>query len=115
MRKPPIGSAALLLSTLALAAPAAADTWHRGQVDAVYPFANGDFIVMFDGEQSPDCKSANPTHHYYVQVGQADITPAGSSAMLQVAIAALSNSKNLSVYFDSSSPECWVSRMLISN
>lgn len=96
----------LLLSTSTLAEP----TWHTSKVNNVYPLGNGDFIIIFENS-NPACTQTGG--YFYVEANQNGVTPEGRDKMFSVALSAALAGKEITINFESSSPNCNINRLYI--
>ena len=100
--------ALLLLLTFSNTA-ISAEVWLSSKVKSVYPLSNGDFIILFQ-ENSPACTSSEPSHYYYVSVGQNGVTLEGSKKIYSAALTAGASGKSLVIAFDDSTANCFINR-----
>ncbi|MEX2964564.1 response regulator receiver protein [Microbulbifer sp. TYP-18] len=86
--------------------------WHTSKIKAVYPLNDGQVIFQFESE-SPDCPSPGSPHYYYLSVGQSSVTQEGADKMYSAALAAAMANKQVRIYFDDSSQNCFINRLFI--
>ena len=93
----------------------AAERYHNSTLKWVYPLASGDFALGFD-VNSAECTSPGaPQKYMYVQVGQNSVTAEGAKKIYAAALLAFATSKNVSIAFDDSTPQCYINRATVSN
>ena len=88
--------------------------WHSGELERVYPQANGSFVITFKTSHPSCTNQSNPKYHY-VRAGENGVTPEGVQNMLSVALAAFMANKELTIKFDDSANGCFINRLLIIN
>ena len=91
----------------------AAEAWHGGTLEFVYPLSNGDFVIGFDTSSSA-CTNPNSPKYMYVAVGQNGVDAEGATKMYAAALTALVAGKTLSVAFDTATTSCYVNRFSVS-
>lgn len=91
----------------------AAERWTAaGQIKYVYPFGDGNFVLIL-ATDAPECPQAGPGKYMYVQVGANGMTAVGAKSMLATALGAHLAGRHVSLAFDDASGGCYVNRMLL--
>mgnify|MGYP001175982395 CR=1 FL=1 len=88
--------------------------WHSGELERIYPHANGSFVITFKTNH-PNCSNQSEPKYHYVKAGENGVTPEGVQSMLSVALAAFMADKALTIKFDDTSTACFINRLFISN
>lgn len=91
----------------------AAEQWQTSTVKAVYPLANGAFVLILDSD-APQCSAGGPGKHMYATVGQNGLTDEGSKRIYSAALAALLSGASIGLAFDDSSSYCYISRIYVN-
>ncbi|MEW5251045.1 response regulator receiver protein [Microbulbifer discodermiae] len=102
---------AILITTLISLPATAEEVVFTSQVTRVYPFGNGTFVITLQ-ESSPSCTRTD--NYYHVKVGENGVTQEGLQLMFSAALAGLASGKNVSIFFDSSSSNCYINRLSIN-
>jgi hypothetical protein len=87
----------------------AANQYFQSTVQAVYPLADGTFVLIF-AQSSPSCHSPNSPQYFYITTNQNGVTADGVKAMLATALAAFAMGKTLAIAFDDSTQYCYINR-----
>lgn len=101
----------ILLALIPFSA-AAQSVWHTSTIRTVYPLAEGGFVLIFTTD-SPACPAVSPKYHF-VMLNQNGMTAAGLKNLYAGALTAAAAAKEVSIYFDPTSTECYVNRMIIN-
>ena len=83
------------------------NVWYKDKVKSVYPLGDGDFIVIFEKENS--CTGT----YFYIEEGINGVTEKAMPNYLSVVLTAAASGKALSVYYDKNDPKCHVNRLLV--
>lgn len=100
----------LSLALLLTAGVAHAGTWYTSTIKYVYPFSNGNFVLVFD-VPPPACTNSN--EYVYVRNGQHGVSSEGLERMYAASLTAAAQGQRLAVYFDETSAYCDINRMMI--
>ena len=114
LRLVPASIVAAILCFAFSSVASAGESWQSGPLSVIYPFADGNFALMFSTDNSA-CTSVENPKRYHVIVGANGMTVEGAKKIYATAMAAMSLNKPLSVAFDNSSSSCYVNRVLFSN
>jgi hypothetical protein len=91
----------------------AAEQWAEGYLMHVYPEADGNFIVTFQGTQPTGCANTANPKYFEVRAGQYGVNADGVKAMLATALTAHASGKMIQLAFDDSTANCYVNRLRI--
>lgn len=97
-----------LSASLAMADP----TWHTSKINKVYPLSDGSVVVIFTND-SPICTNGNNPKYHYFGSGMNGVTEAGFKNMYSAILAAAASGRDVTINFDSSSPECPINRLSV--
>ncbi|WP_444901326.1 response regulator receiver protein [Microbulbifer sp. SSSA007] len=86
--------------------------WHTSKIKAVYPLADGNFVLQFENESS-DCPGQFSPKYHYVSVGESGVTQEGSEKIYSAALSAAMANKQVRINFDGSQPNCFINRLII--
>ena len=103
----------LLPAVLAISTASAAPTWHTSTINAVYPQANGEVVIVFN-EDAPTCTNASRPKYHYVRVGENGMTQEGVKMIMSAALSAAALGKPVTINFDNASTGCFVNRLWVS-
>jgi hypothetical protein len=92
----------------------AAEVWHTSTVRAIYPLADGSFVLTFNAN-SASCASADNPHYYYARAGQNGMTAEGSKKMYAIAALAFATNKPVSFAFDNATASCFINRLSVGS
>lgn len=101
----------LFLACLSSVSAYAVPNWHTSTLHAVYPMADGSFVLRFT-TNAPTCSDSN-TPCKYQYVNQNGMTEVGAQKICAAAFVALASGKTVSVNFDDASDGCYVNRLLM--
>jgi hypothetical protein len=99
---------AFSVAQLSVAAP----TWHTSTVKAIYPFADGNFVLIFDTD-SVSCTGIGTSKYYYVTIGENAVTADGAKRIYAAASLAMALNKSVQVNFESATTSCFVNRLIL--
>lgn len=106
-------AAIALAAAIAPLAPAAAGlVEHVSTIDSVYPLADGSFIIIFD-DNAAACPNTKSRKYHFVAVNQLGVTEQAAKQIYAAALLALATDKQVRVYFDDSTPYCWIDRLRV--
>lgn len=91
----------------------AANVLHSSPIKAIYPLANGSFILRLVNE-APTCPSTTTPKAYYVQVGQNAVTADALPMLYAASLAAAAQGLPITIFFDDSTTSCFVQRLSIN-
>ena len=91
----------------------ASPTWHTAKITYVYPYGNGNHVVIRLDTHSPACMNANDPDYYYITVGQNGVTAEGLRILSSTALAAVTAGKTVAITFDSASSNCVINRLWV--
>jgi len=90
----------------------AAESWLISTLRAVYPQADGTFVITFD-TNAADCTNTATNKYHSVVPGQNGMTDEGAKKLYAAALAALAADKTVQVAFDNATSNCYVNRLLV--
>lgn len=90
----------------------ATERGHVAVVKAVYPTANGTFVVSLSSE-SPYCTNGSVPKYYYVSVGQNGVTADGHKLIYAAVLTALTTGYQVSFAFDNATGNCYINRLSV--
>lgn len=90
----------------------AAPNWHTSTLHAVYPMADGSFILLFNTNAAACTNPNAPYKYHYVKVDQNGMTEAGAQKIYAAALMALAAGKTVTINFDDASDGCYVNRLI---
>lgn len=99
-----------LLMLISVSSFSASNTWHKSKIDKIYPQGNGGLILTLKNP-SPDCNRTD--HYHYILDKQNGVNQSGINSMLSVALAAAALDKEVNLYFDRDSSNCYVNRLFV--
>lgn len=103
-----VATALLLLPGLLNAATVSINT----RIDRIYPQAGGIVIINLVTDHA-SCTSASSPDHYYLEVNQNGATDLGFQNLYAAALAAMTSQLDVTVWFDDSTSECYISRIRV--
>ncbi len=87
--------------------------WHTSTVKAVYPLANGSFVLSFNTD-SPSCSNSTSPKYYYVTVQENGMTQEGAEKIYSAALAAGMGGKEVQINFEDATSGCYVNRLYLT-
>ena len=92
----------------------AAEISLNATITTVYPLSDGSVIITFSA-QSPSCTNGSSPKYHYISVGYNGVTQPGLKNLFAVAMLAFSTGKVVAVYFDDSTPNCFINRIYLGS
>ncbi|WP_020412044.1 hypothetical protein [Microbulbifer variabilis] len=89
------------------------EVWHQSQIAKIYPYGDGRFVIAFK-ENSDSCTSSSNPKYHYVKVGENGVTAEGIDKMFSAALTAATTGKQLQIVYDTSTPKCYINRLVIN-
>jgi hypothetical protein len=111
-----IGRACLCVGVLAAVTSftaAATERFHTSTISSVYPLANGNFIIVFDVNDTY-CTNASSPKYYAVSGGEYGMTADGLKLLFSAALAAAAQRNSVTIAFDDSTSNCYINRLAVS-
>lgn len=99
----------VLIALSALATEAQAmDVYFTSSITSIRTFSNGSGFILTLANDSPSCTGGSTPKFYYVLDGYNGVTLAGVPALLSTALSARLTSRQVSIMFSDSTPNCYV-------
>ena len=92
----------------------AADVWHRSTLKAIYPLADGNYILSFTSD-APGCTSTNSPKYHYVFVNENGISEEASKKIYAASLLAYSLGQSVSIVYNDTTSSCFINRLYLSN
>ena len=87
-------------------------------ISHVYPHSDdsseGNFIILFSSDVGTACTNASNPKYYYFRNGVAGVNKESRDKMYSAILTAAAAKKNVTVWFDESSPNCDVNRLWVA-
>lgn len=103
---------ALALAIAPLTPVSASLVEHVSTIESVYSMADGSFIIIFD-DNAAACPNTKSRKYHFVAVNQLGVTEQAAKQIYAAALLALATDKQVRVYFDDSTPYCWIDRLRV--
>lgn len=92
----------------------AADVWHTSTLKAIYPLADGNYILSFTNDASGCTSTSSPKFHY-VFVDENGMSAEASKKIYAAALLAYSLGQPVSIAYNDATSNCFVNRLYLSN